>query len=107
MLKWAKNIRDLELRSRISTDSICAKNLPQGVGHDLSELGFQITAHTKNGWRAKGSLSWGGLFNTKFWIHPQNQIVATLLMQYLSLDDDAHFLVLDEFDAADYHSLAG
>ena len=59
----------------------------------------------KNGGRAKGSLSWAGLFNTKFWIDPKNGIAATLLMQCLPFDDDVHLRVLDVFEAAVYQSL--
>jgi len=55
--------------------------------------------------RPVGSLSWGGLFNTKFWIDPQNEIAAVLLMQYLPFDDEAHIRVLNAFETGIYQSL--
>ena len=74
------HIGDLELRLQVSTDPTSAKDFPQGAGQDRWGVGFRIAAQNKTGRRAKGSLSWAGLFNTKFWIDPQNRIAATLLM---------------------------
>ena len=98
------HIGDLELWLQVSTDPTLAKDFPQGAGQDRWGLKFQIATQNKNGRRAKGSLSWAGLFNTKFWIDPQNGIAATLLMQYLPFDDDSNLRVLDLFEAAVYQS---
>jgi len=35
----------------------------------------------ENGMRSVGSLSWGGIYTTHFWINPQRQIAAVVLMQ--------------------------
>ena len=101
------HIGDLDLRLQVSTDPTSAKDFPQGAGQDRWGLGFQIAAQNKNVRRAKGSLSWAGLFNTKFWIDPQNGIAATLLMQYLPFDDESNLRVLDVFEASVYQSLTG
>ena len=101
------HIGDLELWLQVSTDPTLAKDFPQGAGQDRWGLKFQIATQNKNGRRAKGSLSWAGLFDTKFWINPQKGIATTLLIQYLPFDDEANLPVLDVFEAAVYQSLTG
>ena len=106
ILEMGKNhIGDVELRRQISSDPVSAKDFPQGAGVDRWGLGFQIAAQKRPHMRPVGSLSWGGLFNTKFWIDPQNEIAAVLLMQYLPFDDEAHIRVLNAFETGIYQSL--
>ncbi|MBU0694926.1 MAG: beta-lactamase family protein [Bacteroidetes bacterium] len=52
------------------------------VGKDKFGLGFEITTEkgTKNGSKV-GKLSWGGAFNTTFWIDPERKSVAVLMTQ--------------------------
>ncbi|MEC8357065.1 MAG: serine hydrolase domain-containing protein [Pseudomonadota bacterium] len=82
-----------------------AKAFPQGAGIDTWGLGFQISESQGKDRRAPGSLSWAGLFNTKFWIDRENNIAALLLMQYLPFEDESHLEVLDRFEEAIYSRL--
>ncbi len=52
------------------------------VGENRFGLGFEITTEdgVKNGAKV-GKLSWGGAFNTIFWIDPQRKSIAVLMTQ--------------------------
>ena len=82
-----------------------SKAFPQGAGIDTWGLGFQISESQGKDKRAPGSLSWAGLFNTKFWIDRKRNIAALLLMQYLPFEDESHLVVLDRFEEAIYSRL--
>ena len=55
--------------------------------------------------RSAGSLAWAGLFNTEFWIDPQREIAATLLMQVLPFYDEGAIRALQAFEATVYREL--
>jgi CubicO group peptidase (beta-lactamase class C family) len=75
-------------------------------GRDMWGLGFLITADQVPGKRAPGSLSWGGINNTYFWIDPANGIAATIMMQFLPFADAQALAVTDAFERAVYHAIA-
>jgi CubicO group peptidase (beta-lactamase class C family) len=82
------------------------KPFPLGAGVDKFGLGFQITASDGGGVaRSAGSMAWAGLFNTEFWIDPEQGIAATLLMQVLPFYDEGALRVLHDFEAAVYQGL--
>ena len=56
-------------------------------GRDKWGLGFLITADQVPGKRSPGSLSWGGINNTFFWIDPERGIAGVIMMQYLPFAD--------------------
>jgi len=56
-------------------------------GRDKWGLGFLITVDQLPGMRSPGSLSWGGINNTYFWIDPARGIAGTIMMQYLPFAD--------------------
>ena len=56
-------------------------------GRDKWGLGFLITVDQLPGMRSPGSLSWGGINNTYFWIDPARGIGGVILMQYLPFAD--------------------
>jgi methyl acetate hydrolase len=75
-------------------------------GKDKFGLGFQIeTAPAEKGLRSPGSLSWGGIYNTHFWIDPERQIAAVVVMQFLPYDDDASLRVRRGFERIVYQHL--
>jgi CubicO group peptidase (beta-lactamase class C family) len=83
-----------------------ARAFPLGAGRDGFGLGFQITGeHNDPAVRAPGSMSWAGIFNTEFWIDPENGIGAVLLLQYLPFYDDAAIELLEGFEAKVYSEL--
>ena len=73
---------------------------------DKFGLGFLITADQVAGKRSPGSLSWGGINNTYFWIDPARGIAAAIMMQYLPFADARALAVLDAFEREAYR-LAG
>ena len=71
-------------------------------GRDKFGLGFLITADQVPGKRAPGSLSWGGINNTYFWIDPAQGIAGVILMQFLPFADGRALAVLDAFERGAY-----
>jgi CubicO group peptidase (beta-lactamase class C family) len=54
------------------------------------------------GKRSPGSLSWGGINNTYFWIDPSRGIAGVILMQYLPFADAKALAAYDAFERAAY-----
>jgi CubicO group peptidase (beta-lactamase class C family) len=71
-------------------------------GHDKWGLGFLITADQVQGKRSPGSLSWGGINNTYFWIDPTRGIAGVIMMQYLPFADARALAVYDAFERGAY-----
>ena len=65
-------------------------------------IGFMIAADRKPGGRSAGSLSWGGLYNTYFWIDRERGIAGVILMQFLPFSDSKALAVYDAFERAVY-----
>jgi CubicO group peptidase (beta-lactamase class C family) len=75
-------------------------------GRDKWGLGFQITARQVPGKRSPGSLSWGGINNTYFWIDPARGIAGIVMMQFLPFSDTKALAIYDTFERGVYQ-LAG
>ena len=71
-------------------------------GRDQWSPGFLITADQVPGKRSPGSLSWGGINNTYFWIDPARGISGVILMQYLPFADAKALAVYDAFERGAY-----
>jgi len=71
-------------------------------GRDKWGLGFLITVDQVPGKRSPGSLSWGGINNTYFWIDPSRGIAGVILMQYLPFADAKALAVYDMFERGAY-----
>jgi len=71
-------------------------------GRDKWGLGFLITADLVPGKRSPGSLSWGGINNTYFWIDPARGIAGVILMQYLPFADAKALALYDAFERGAY-----
>jgi len=71
-------------------------------GKDKWGLGFQITSRQVSGKRAAGSLSWGGINNTYFWIDPSTGVGGVILMQVLPFADTKGLAVYDAFERGVY-----
>jgi methyl acetate hydrolase len=71
-------------------------------GRDKWGLGFLITVDQVPGKRSPGSLSWGGINNTYFWIDPARGIAGVLMMQYLPFADAKALAVYDAFERGAY-----
>src|SRR5207244_13533583 len=57
-------------------------------GKDKWGLGFLLTTSHVAGKRSAGSLSWGGINNTYFWIDPPRGSAAVVMMQCIPSADD-------------------
>jgi CubicO group peptidase (beta-lactamase class C family) len=71
-------------------------------GRDKWGLGFLITTDQVPGKRTPGSLSWGGINNTFFWIDPTRGIAGVIMMQYLPFADAKALAVYDTFERGAY-----
>jgi methyl acetate hydrolase len=71
-------------------------------GRDKWGLGFLITTDQVPGKRSPGSLSWGGINNTFFWIDPARGIAGVIMMQYLPFADATALKTYDAFERGAY-----
>jgi len=71
-------------------------------GRDKWGLGFLITTDQVPGKRFPGSLSWGGINNTYFWIDPNRGVAGVILMQYLPFADIKALAAYDAFERSAY-----
>jgi CubicO group peptidase (beta-lactamase class C family) len=97
----------VKVRLQPTADTLRSKPYPLGAGEDVWGLGFQIAApKTPNpSMRSPGSLSWAGINNTYYWIDPQKQVGAVILMQMLPFYDEAALRVLNGFEERVYRNL--
>jgi CubicO group peptidase (beta-lactamase class C family) len=84
-------------RPGISSDVDFHPGFKDGFG-----FGFLINATAYEGRRSAGSLAWGGIANTYFWIDPRKGVAGVLLMQYLPFADKEGLAVLGDFERAVY-----
>jgi CubicO group peptidase (beta-lactamase class C family) len=71
-------------------------------GRDKWGLGFLITTEAVAGKRSAGSLSWGGINNTYYWIDPARDLTGVILMQFLPFADRRALAVYDTFERGVY-----
>jgi CubicO group peptidase (beta-lactamase class C family) len=65
-------------------------------------LGFLLNETHEPGKRSSGSLSWGGLDNTYFWIDPTRGVAGVILMQFLPFADPKALAIYDGFERGVY-----
>jgi methyl acetate hydrolase len=65
-------------------------------------FGFLINSTAYEGRRSAGSLAWGGVANTYFWIDPRKGVAGVIMMQYLPFADKEALAVLSDFERAVY-----
>ena len=71
-------------------------------GKDKWGLGFLLTTSHVAGKRSAGSLSWGGINNTYFWIDPARGIAGVVMMQLLPFADTKALAIYDTFERGVY-----
>jgi len=71
-------------------------------GSDKWGLGFLIAAAGTPGGPSAGSLSWGGINNTYFWIDRTRGIAGVILMQFLPFADQKALALYDTFKRGIY-----
>ena len=77
-------------------------NILVNGGRDKWGLGFLIATAPPPGKRLPGSLSWGGINNTYFWVDPSRGVAGAILMQFLPFADSRALAVHDAFERAIY-----
>ena len=71
-------------------------------GRDKWGLGFLITVDQVPGKRSAASLSWGGKYNTYFWIDRTRGIAGVILTQFLPFADREALVLYDTFERGIY-----
>jgi CubicO group peptidase (beta-lactamase class C family) len=72
---------------------------------DQFTFGFLRNPVAHEGGRSAGSLAWGGIQNTFYWIDPQRSLCAAILMQFLPFCDPQAMGLLRDFERAVYSSM--
>ena len=95
------------MQTQPDANPVRTRPFPVGAGKDKFGLGFQVTAADPQyaKYRSPGSLSWGGIYNTHFWIDPKRQIAGIVMMQVLPFYDEASLGVLRGVEEAVYRNL--
>jgi CubicO group peptidase (beta-lactamase class C family) len=99
------HIGDLNVQPMISANPAVSNNaefLP-GMAKKWG-LTWLINTQDVPGRRSAGSLAWGGLFNTYYWLDPKQQVTGLLLTQVLPFADPTVLQLLDDFETAVYHT---
>jgi methyl acetate hydrolase len=65
-------------------------------------FGHMINMQTVAGGRSAGSLTWGGLFNTYYWIDPHKRIAALFMAQVLPFADTHALRLYRQFERSIY-----
>jgi methyl acetate hydrolase len=68
-------------------------------------LAYMINTEPGPDGRSAGSLSWGGIFNSYYWIDPPRRVAAVILAQILPFADPAALALLGAFERAVYAAL--
>ncbi len=71
---------------------------------DRYTFGFLLNQTPYPGRRSAGSLAWGGVDNTYYWIDPAKKVCGVLMMQFLPFADKEAVALLGEFERAVYAS---
>jgi CubicO group peptidase (beta-lactamase class C family) len=65
-------------------------------------FGVMIETEQQPGKRSVGSFGWGGIVNTYFWVDPERDLSAVLMLQIAPFASRASIALLEEFEAAVY-----
>lgn len=68
-------------------------------------LAYMINTEPGPNGRSAGSLSWGGIFNSYYWIDPTKRVAAVILAQILPFADPRVIALLGAFERAVYAAL--
>jgi methyl acetate hydrolase len=68
-------------------------------------LGYMITTQPGPNGRSAGSLTWGGIHNTYYWLDPQKSVAGVILTQILPFADPTVLRLYGEFESGVYGAL--
>ena len=102
---FENNMGKVVVQPQQSANLLLSKNFPDGAGKDRWGLGFQLAAERTANRRCPGSGTWGGIFNTHFFIDPAKQIGVIVMMQTLPFYDESSMKVYAGVEEAVYKNL--
>ena len=70
-------------------------------------FGHMINMQAGPNGRSAGSLTWGGLFNTYYWIDPKSRVAAVFMTQVLPFADDQTLRIYRRFEREIYEAVKG
>jgi methyl acetate hydrolase len=104
-LMSVNQIGDLEAGILKTTNPALSKDVDFFPGVRLRwGLGHMINIDPVRDGRSAGSLTWGGLFNTYYWIDPASRIAGVIMMQILPFADERALNVYRQFERGIYHA---
>lgn len=68
-------------------------------------LGYMINTEPGANGRSAGSLSWGGIFNSYYWVDPEKRVAAVIMTQILPFADPQTLALCGAFERAVYAGL--
>lgn len=99
------HIGDLDVQPLITTSPAVSNDAEFFPGMAKKwGLTWLINTEDVPGRRSAGSLAWGGLFNTYYWIDPKQHVTGVLLTQILPFADPTVLHLLDDFETAVYRT---
>jgi methyl acetate hydrolase len=105
-LMMQNQIGELNVREMMTAQPGFARSFDQFPGQS-HKWGYSFDINTQPGpnGRAAGSVSWGGLLNTYFWVDPQKAVAGALFTQILPFFDERVVALYGDFERGLYAGL--
>ncbi len=105
LLMAQNHIGDLNVQPLLTENPAISNNAEFFPGM-AQKWGLTWLINTKDvpGRRSAGSLAWGGLFNTYYWLDLKQQVTGILMAQVLPFADPTVLQLMDDFETAVYRT---
>jgi CubicO group peptidase (beta-lactamase class C family) len=70
-------------------------------------LGYMLNLDPGPNGRSAGTVSWGGIFNTYYWLDPVRRVTGLIMTQILPFADPRVLALYGRFERAIYEALPG
>ena len=68
-------------------------------------LGYMLNVNAGPNGRSAGTLGWGGLYNTYYWLDPSEKVTGLIMTQVLPFADHRVLKLFGQFEAGVYGTL--
>ena len=68
-------------------------------------LGYMLNLQPGPNGRSAGTVSWGGIFNTYYWLDPAKRVTGLIMTQILPFADQRALKLYGQFESAVYEAL--
>ena len=68
-------------------------------------LGYMLNMEPGPNGRSAGTVSWGGIFNTDYWIDPAKRVTGRIMTQILPFADTKALKLYGQFERSVYDAL--